>query len=152
MKFIKNEKINKKITKPFSFDFSLEEDSLCLIEIIASAKSWWQNFKSSRAFFKDDDIFLFLDNQELTTSSNIKKDASAAYNGNELKGLEKMVLIAVNLKAGTHFINLKPDQSPFIKAIAVSKVEEIDKIIYIPTDNNPPQKSEGAPLAQLYYS
>ena len=145
MKFIKNEKINKKITKPFSFDFFLEEDSLCLIEIIASAKSWWQNFKSSRAFFKDDDIFLFLDNQELTTSLNTKKDACAAWNGNELKGLEKTILIAANLKTGSHIINLQPDRSPFIKAITVSEVEEIDKIVYIPIDNNPPQKSEGRP-------
>lgn len=59
MKFIKNEKINKKITKPFYFDFFLEEDSLCLIEIIASAKSWWQNFKSSRVFLKMTIYFYF---------------------------------------------------------------------------------------------
>lgn len=145
MKFIRNEKINRKITQSFSFDFSLEEDSLCLIEIIASAKSWLQNFQSSRSFFKDDDIFLFLDNQELTTSFNTKKDARAAWNGNELKGLEKTLVIAAHLKRGKHIIDLKPDQSPFIKTITVSKVEELDKIVYIPTDNNPPQRSEGCP-------
>lgn len=76
---------------------------------------------------------------------NTKKDACAAWNGNELKGLEKTVLIAANLKTGSHIINLQPDQIPFIKVITVSKVEEIDKIIYIPIGSNPPQKSEGRP-------
>lgn len=73
MKYIATEKINKIIVKSYAYDFYLDEDCLCLIEIIASAKSWWQNFKSSRSFFKDDDIFLYLDNQELTTSGDTKK-------------------------------------------------------------------------------
>ncbi len=145
MKYIVNEKINEIVTEPYSYDFSLDEDCLCLIEIIASAKSWWQNFKSGRSFFKDDDIFLYLDNQELTTSSNTKKDASSAWNGNELCGLDKTVIVAVNLKKGNHTINLKPDQSPYLKSISISKVEEKNQIIYIPMNNNPAQKSEGRP-------
>lgn len=146
MKYIKNEKINKIITKPYSFNFSLNGSGLYLIEIIASAKSWWQNFKSSRSFFKDDDIFLFLDNQELTTSKNSKKDASSVWNGNELKGLDKTILIAVNLKAGKHVIDLKSNQTPYLKSIVISKAEEKDKITYIPVNNNnPAQKSEGRP-------
>lgn len=145
MKYIKNEKIDKKITKQYSLDFTLEENALYLIEIIASAKSWWQNFKTSRSFFKDDDVFLSLDGEELTTSSNTKNDARSAWNGNELKSLEKTVLIAVNLKKGKHTLDLKPDQSPYLKSIVVSKVEENDKIIYFPTVNNPAQRSEGRP-------
>lgn len=146
MKYMVNEKINKIITKQYQSDFSLDEDSLYLIEIIASAKSWWQNFKSSRSFFKDDDIFLSLDNQELTTSKNEKKDACSAWNGNELKGLEKTVLIATNLKAGKHVIDLKSDQTPYLKSITISKVEEKDNITYIPVNNNnPAQNSEGRP-------
>lgn len=145
MKHLAEEKINKIITKSYSYDFSLNEDCLCLIEIIASAKSWWQNYKFSRSFFKDDDLFLYLDNQELTTSGNIKKDAKSAWNGNELCGLYKTVLVAVNLKKGNHLINLKSDQSPYLKSISISRVEEKNQIIYIPTDNNPAQKSEGRP-------
>jgi len=145
MPFIKQEKINKIIDKDYSYDFSISESSLYLIEIIASAKSWKQNFKSSRAFFKDDDIFLYLDNQELTTSLNTKKDARSAWNGNELKGLDKTVLIAVNLKSGNHTITLKPNQTPYIKTILISKVEEKNKISYSPINNNPAQKSEGRP-------
>jgi len=121
------------------------EDSTCLVEVIASAKSWWQNFKYSRAFFKDDDIFLYLDNQELTTSLKTKQDARSAWNGNELKGLEKTVLVVACLKQGNHVIKLKSNQSPYLKSISVSQVEEKDKIVYIPTDNNPAQRSQGRP-------
>lgn len=145
MKYIVREKINKQITAPYSFDFSLKENALCLIEIIASAKSWKQNFKSGRSFFKDDDIFLYLDNQELSSSLKTKEDARSAWNGNELKGLDKTILIAVNLTSGNHSIKLKADQSPYLKSIAISQVEEKDKITYIPIDNNPAQKAEGRP-------
>ena len=144
MSLIKEEKISEQMTKPYSLDFTLSGDTLCLIEIIASAKSWRQNFKSSRSFFKDDDIFLFLDKQELTTSKYTKGDARSAWNGNELCGLEKTVLIAANLKKGKHTIDLKPDQSPYLKSISITKIEE-DKIVYASANNNPAQKSEGRP-------
>ncbi len=152
MQLLKEEKISKEITGKYSCNFTFPEDGLYLIEIIASAKSWWQNFKTSRSFFKDDDISLFLDNQELTTSKYKKGDARSAWNGNELCGLEKTVIIAANLSKGKHVIDLRPDQIPYLKSLSISKVEEQDKITYIPnkityipTDNNPAQKSEGRP-------
>jgi len=145
MRLVKEEKIAKEITGKYSCDFIFPADGLYLIEIIGSAKSWWQNFKSGRFFFKDDDIFLYLDNQELTTSQYQKNDARSVWNGNELNGLEKTVIIAVNLSKGKHIIDLKPDQSPYLKSLTISKVEEKDKITYIPMGNNPAQKSEGRP-------
>ncbi len=145
MKYIINKTINQKISKEYDLEFSLGKDALCLIEITASAKSWWQNFKFSRSFFKDDDIFLFLDNKEITTSKNTKQDSRALWNGNELCNLEKTVLIAINLSKGRHIIKLKADQSPYLKSISVSGVEENNKIIYFPNSNNPAQKSEGRP-------
>jgi hypothetical protein len=144
MKLVKEEKISKVITGKYSCDFLFPEDGLYLIEIIASAKSWWQNFKTGRSFFKDDDIFLYLDNQEITTSKYTKQDARSAWNGNELSGLEKTVVIVANLNKGRHIIDLKPDQSPNLKSIAISKVEE-DLILYVPIANNPAQKSAGRP-------
>ncbi len=143
MKLIKTEKLNVEIIKRYSYDFIVEEEALYLIEIIASAKSWWQNIKSRRTFFKDDDIFLYLDKNELTTSLSTKKDSRSAWNGNELCGLEKTVVIVANLDKGKHSIDLRPDQSPYLKSLSISKVEENDKITYIPTDNNPAQKSDG---------
>lgn len=145
MRLIKEEKISKEITEKYTCDFMLLEDDVYLIEIIASAKSWWQNFKSGRSFFKDDDIFLYLDNQELTTSKYTKKDARSAWNGNELKGLEKTVVIVANIKTGKHVIDLRPNQRPYLKSILISRVEKKDNIIYVPADNNPAQKSDGRP-------
>ena len=145
MKLIKEEKISKEITGKYSCDFTLPENGLYLIEVIASAKGWWENIKSRRTFFKDDDIFLYLNNQELTTSLNVKKDAHSAWNGNDLGGLEKTVIIAVNLNKGKHLLDLIPDQSPYLKKLSIYKIEEKDKITYIPTDNNPAQKSSGRP-------
>lgn len=145
MRLVREEKIFKEITGKYSCGFTFPEDGVYLIEIIASAKSWWQNFKASRSFFKDDDIFLYLDGEELTTSQYTKKDARSAWNGNELCGLEKTVIIAVNLSKGKHAVDLKPDQSPYLKSLVIYKVEEKDKINYIPTQNNPAQKGEGRP-------
>lgn len=145
MKYLVQENISKQISVTYLHNFKLEKDTLCLIEIIASAKSWWQNLKGGRQFFKDDDLFLSLDSKELTTSTNSKEDVRSVWNGNELKGSEKTILIAVNLKAGKHTINLRPHRTPFLKSIVVSSVEE-NKITYIPvTNNNPAQKSEGRP-------
>jgi hypothetical protein len=145
MRLIKEEKIFKQITGKYSCDFLFSEDGLYLIEIVASAKSWWQNLKSSRVFFNDDDIFLYLDNQELTTSKYTKKDTKSAWNGNELSGLKKTVIVVTNLNRGKHTIDLKPNQSPYLEKIVISKIEEKDKITYVPVNNNPAQKSDGRP-------
>lgn len=60
-------------------------------------------------------------------------------------GLKKTVVIATKLNRGKHTIDLKPDQSPYLEKIVISKIEEKDKITYIPMNNNPAQKSEGRP-------
>lgn len=145
VKLIKQEKLNKEITEKFSYDFVLADDGLYLIEIIASAKSWWQNLKSIRSLFKDDDIALTMDRLEITTSLSNKTDVRAAWNGNELKGFLKTLLIAVKLKSGKHVLNFTPDQNPFLKSITISQVEETSTLTYSPTDNNPAQKADNRP-------
>lgn len=47
MKLIKEDKINKKIGDGFEYSFDADRRGLYLIEIIASAKSWWQNLATS---------------------------------------------------------------------------------------------------------
>ena len=56
MQLVEQKNLDKEITEKFSYDFVLADDGLYLIEIAASAKSWWQNFKSFRSFFSDDDL------------------------------------------------------------------------------------------------
>jgi len=147
LKLIDKKEINKEIVDKYNYDFYLADDGLYLIEIIASAKSWWQNLKSLklRSLFKDDDITLILDKLEITTATSNDIDARSAWNGNELKGLLKTVLIAVHLKKGKHILYLSPDQSPYLKTITVSQLDQPNKIIYTPTDNNPAQAGQGRP-------
>ncbi|PKL72531.1 hypothetical protein CVV26_00780 [Candidatus Kuenenbacteria bacterium HGW-Kuenenbacteria-1] len=145
LKLITKEVINKEIIDKFSYDFILEDDGVYLIEIIASAKNWRQNVKNLRSFFKDDDLALALDIMEITTSNSNKTDARAIWNGNELKGFLKTVVITVKLKKGKHILFFTPDQKPYLKSIIISKLEETDKITYILVDNNPAQKGDNRP-------
>jgi hypothetical protein len=146
MRLLHNQKINKEIKEEYFYSFETNE-RVYLIEIIAQAKSWWQNLKSFRSIFKDDDIILYLDNIEIFTSNSKKSDVRAIWNGNELKGLSKTVLIAINLKKGQHILRLRPDQSPSLESISIRELEEMDNqtIIYSPSDNNPPKKGDRRP-------
>jgi len=145
MKLIKQEKINREIIDKFDYDFILENDGLYLIEIIASAKSWWQNLKSFKSLLNDDDLTLSLDRMEISTSLSNETNARAVWHGNGLKGFLKTVVIAIKLKKGKHTLFFTPDQKPYLKSIIISQPEEADKITYIPLDNNPAQKGNGRP-------
>ena len=145
MKLIKQEKLNKKIVDKFDYDFILDDDGLYLIEIIASAKSWWQNLKSFKSLLNDDDLALSLDRMEISTSSSNETNARSVWHGNELKGFLKTVVTAIKLKKGKHTLSFTPDQKPYLKSIMISQPEETDKITYIPVDNNPAQKGNGRP-------
>ncbi|MBI4652709.1 hypothetical protein HY750_00425 [Candidatus Kuenenbacteria bacterium] len=146
MKFLCGQKINKEIKEDFFYSFETKE-GVYLIEIIAKAKSWWQNFKNLKSFLKDDDIILNLDNSEIFTSNSKNNDVKAIWNGNELKGLSKTVIIAINLKKGGHTIYLKPNQNPILESINILELEEIDNntIVYSSIDNNPPEKGDRRP-------
>jgi len=145
MKLIEQKNLDKEITEKFSHDFSIVDDGLYLIEVIASAKSWWQNLKSFKSLLNDDDLALMLDRMEISTSESNETNARAAWHGNELKGFLKTVVIAVKLKKGKHILSFTPDQKPYLKNIAISQIEETDKITYIPADNNLAQKGNGRP-------
>ena len=130
------------------FFYSFETNKgIYLIEVIAKAKSWWQNFKSLKSLFKDDDISLSIDNTEIFTSTSKSNDVKAIWNGNELKGLSKTVLVAINLKKGGHVLRLKPNQSPSLESINILELEEVDHntIVYFSVGNNPPEKGDRRP-------
>jgi|SRR3989339_121676 len=146
MKLIFTEQISKELKHDFVYPFETDE-GIFIIEIIARAKSWWQNLKGLRSFLKDDDITLNLDSKEIFTSNSNDGDVKAIWNGNELKGLAKTVLVAVKFKKGKHSLVFKPNKSPVLESIKISELEEIDNntIIYSPSDNNPPEKGDRRP-------
>jgi len=147
LKLISKEEVNKEIDSNYDYGFELDSDGLYLVEIVASAKSWRQNLKSLRSFFNDDDLNVKIDGGDILDSASKSKRAAekTGWNGNELRGLSKTVLIAVNLKKGKHNINFLPDQAPYLKFIRISKIESKNKIIYIPEDNNPAEDGNRRP-------
>lgn len=139
MREIKKEEFNEEIKDGHECNIEIIEDGLYCIEIIASAKSWWQNAKEFESFFGDDDLAMEIDGMEFS-KLNAKKglfDGTASWNGNNLKGLLKTNLIYINLSKGSHLLKFFTEQKPFLKSILVNKIENNDS--YILNENNPAQ-------------
>ncbi len=102
---------------------------------------------------RDDDITLYLDSTEIFTSDSKDADVKAIWNGNELKGLSKTVLIVVPLKKGKHSLTLDPHRNPHVKHVRILQMEEkdADTIRYLPADNNPPEKGDRRPESRVGY-
>lgn len=145
MQLIKQEDVNREIVKNFLWEFTVAKSGLYLLEIVAKAQSWGQNLLNRRSFFNDDDLTVKVNGSEIFPLDGKKGLEKAVWNGNELKGLFKTVLIAINLKAGQNYLDFRADNSPLISSIQISLVEENNQIIYIPTINNPAESGSGRP-------
>jgi len=140
MDLIKKDKPNIVVKNNYEYIFEVAEDGICFIEIIASAKSWWQNFKGLVSFFRDDDLTLKIDAIEFPKLNGKAGlfDGEVAWNGNNLKGFSKTNIFVINLNKGSHKLEFLVDQKPFLESIAVYTVGETE-LNYIPAENNPAQ-------------
>lgn len=127
MNLVKEEKLNKPIDYIFNYNFEVMENGLYLIEISARAKSWLQNLIKFISFFQDDDLEVKID--------HIEFDSKAAWNGNQLKNLQKINLFFVNLEKGTHFLHFTADQSPLLENIKIYQAENKNKITLSPSQS-----------------
>ncbi len=140
MEQIDNYIFNQIVKDGFSYGFVAAKDGLYVIEILASAKSWWQNLRSFTSFLKDDNLALTLDGLSYGKLNKKKGlfDGEAAWNGNNLKGNTKTCVMAVYLEAGSHTLKFLSSQNPFLQNLVIWFAD--DKILsYAPTQNNPPQ-------------
>lgn len=140
MDLIKKDKLGQSVKNIYDYSFEISEKGLYLIEIVGSAKSWWQNTASFKSFFQDDDLAVKIDGIEfpkLNGKAGIF-DSEVAWNGNNLKGLSKTNLFIINLDGGNHALNFLADKNPTIESIAIFKINE-EGINYIPLENNPAQ-------------
>lgn len=131
------ENFNREIKKDFEYEFEIEEEGLHIIEIIASCKSWRQNTVSFRGFFNGDDLAVKINSVEFPKLSGKKGlfGGEAAWNGNNLKGLEKTGIFVVNLTKGKHKISFIRDRKPYMRSLKIIRVEEEDVLEYIPENN-----------------
>lgn len=137
---LKKEKLNFTIKSSQDYSFEVSENGIYLIEIVASAKSWWQNLKSFKSFFQDDDLAVKTDDFDFPKLNGRRGffDGEAAWNGNNLKGLSKTNIFLINLEKGKHTLHFLADQRPSLESVAIFKINETE-INYLPKENNPAQ-------------
>ncbi len=141
MNLVKKEKLNLTVKNNFNYSFEILENGIYFIKIIASAKSWWQNFKSLKSFFNDDDLAVKIDDAEFPKLNGKKGlfDGETAWNGNNLKGLSKTGIFIINFNKGNHTLYFLADQNPILESIALFKINNKEEINYSPEENNPAQ-------------
>jgi hypothetical protein len=149
MKELLREKLQKIFTeKEWSFAFEVMHDSLYAIEVTARAYSWWQNFKHLRIWPNDDDLALGIDEMVFQKQSGARGvfDSEVAFNGNNLKGLQKTVLILMRLKQGQHTIRFFADKTPTLGTLAVYELQDHERtFLYLPPDNYPIEDGDRRP-------
>lgn len=143
MELIKKDKLGLSIKNNYDYSFKIIEDGIYLIEIIATAKSWWQNLKSLKSFFDDDDLTLKIDTIEFPKLNKKRGlfDGEVAWNGNNLKGLLKTNIFIVNLNKGIHTFSFLADKNPILESVAIFKINE-EETKYLPVENNPAQDGD----------
>lgn len=136
----KNFTKEEKIENGYKYNFDISKDGLYSVEIIASARSWWQNLLKIK--FGDDDLAVKIDGIEFPKLNGKKGlfDGEGAWNGNNSKGLSKTNVFIINLSEGTHTLMFLVDQNPTLRSIKINKVSS--GINYIPIDNNPAEDGD----------
>jgi len=128
------------LKKRTEHNFNTPESGIYLIEIIASCKSWLQNWNH---LFNDDDLTVKIDDIEFPklNGKNGLFNGEVAWNGNNLKGLKKTNVFIIKLEKGDHKLNFIVNQHPNIESIKINKIEDENNIKYIPEDNKQAQDS-----------
>ncbi|MFA6973682.1 MAG: cell wall hydrolase [Parcubacteria group bacterium] len=137
MEQIKKEKLNLTLKENYNYHFEVPEDGAYFIEIIASAKSWWQNTRGLKSFFRDDDLAVKIDGMEFPKLNGKKGlfDGEAAWNGNNLKGSSKSNFFIINLNQGNHTLEFLAEKNPILERVAIFKIDGAE-INYIPENNS----------------
>jgi len=88
LKIIKEEKLDKVVINYHAHSLEIKKEGIYLIEVTASAKSWWQNFFAK---FRGSKLKLQIGGESFDQDSS-------EWNGNILKGLSKTNVYILNKK------------------------------------------------------
>ncbi|MBI4253392.1 VCBS repeat-containing protein [Candidatus Uhrbacteria bacterium] len=91
---------NAFLSDDFSESIAIERSGIYLIEITASAKSWWQNTVARRSFLKKDSLTIRINANDIVEQKK-KMRADDFWNGNVLKGNNQTVYVCMFFESGT---------------------------------------------------
>lgn len=125
MQLIRHKEYNKELTQSSDDRFDVDHDGLYLVEIIASAKSWWQNTATRRIFLNKDSLTIQINARGFALSAKRKKIfADDLWNGNILKGNEQAVYVATGLTKGQVTISFDAHGKPLLKSVNIYLLED----------------------------
>lgn len=114
-------KIKRKITKPYTYTFQLEQPGLVAIFVSARCKSK-QQLQSN----VDEDLRIEINRapfRELPPEKNIQQfNIPCTFNGSQLRGLKKTVVFLTVLAKGKHAVTLMPRHSAFVEEVRVQSL------------------------------
>jgi len=141
LELIKKEEINQ-VKKEFKYTFSVEENGIYGVLVLARAKSWFQNFTKFISFFRDDNLAASINGVKFPKLSGEKGefDGEASWNGNKLKGLRQVNLFVAHFEKGEQILEFISKGSPSLELIEIYRVSKnqisIDPSKYLIEDGN----------------
>ena len=123
MKLLQQKNYNKDLARALSDSFEITATGLYLLEITASARSWWQNTVTMRSFLKKDSLTVLLDNKLIIPLQKKKLLAEDFWNGNILKGHDQTVYVVMALDVGTHSLSFTVHSGPFLDHMALYRID-----------------------------
>lgn len=132
MKLVKEEQLDQHIRNEHEYRFEILEDGLYAIEISARAKNWLQNTLRFISFFQDDDLAVEIDGRTFPKLNGSRGlfNGEAAWNGNQLAGLRKVVVFVNHFNAGNHVLRFHARHSPKLEAIKIHREASGQELVF----------------------
>ncbi len=115
---------NKIVSSSFDDTFHINQSGIYAIEVIASAKSWWQNIIGRRLLLQKDSLTILLDKRSLPSTQKRKLFADDPWNGNILKGSELTVHVFSYLESGEHSLSFVVHGKPFLTSVRIAVLND----------------------------
>lgn len=124
MTLIQRKEYKKEISQAFNDSFEIVDSGLYVLEINASVRSWWQNTKTMRSFWKKDSLTILIDGKPTQPLQKKKLHADDLWNGNILKGSDQTVYVVLRFNAGSHSFSFTVRGKPFLNTIILYQIKD----------------------------
>ena len=123
---IKKDDLSRKIKKEFKYTFSVDQNGIYAVVVLARAKSWFQNTFTFTSFFADDNLAARINGVKFPKlfGKQGEFNGEASWNGNKLKGLKQINFFVVNLEKGEQDLEFVSRGSPLLESIEIYKINK----------------------------